>query len=125
MSPSGQSEVFALFSQAILNRQNLTCIYKGQYREVSPHILGHKDGLETALVYQFGGESARGLPPRGEWRCLRLADVHDAKLRDGQWHTGGTHRKSQRCVDEIYLDVNLDIPHQPGRRSAQSSSGGR
>ena len=30
---------------------------------------------EKALTYQFGGQSSKGLPPGGQWRCLWLAKV--------------------------------------------------
>jgi len=113
---SGQSPVFLLFHRAILGRQQVTCRYQGLYREICPHILGHTDGMEKALVYQFGGESSRGLPPGGEWRCLNLAGVQDAAPRDGRWHSGGQHSQSQRCVHDVYVDVNTDVPNQPGRR---------
>jgi hypothetical protein len=113
---SDYSPVFGLFHRAILNRQQVTCRYNGQYREVCPHVLGHKDGRETALVYQFGGDSTRGLSPNGEWRCLNLAEVQDAEVRDGRWYSGGRHSQSQRCVQDVYVDVNTNVPDQPGRR---------
>ena len=74
----GHSTIFRLFHEAILKRQQITCRYEGRYREVCPYVLGHKDGSETALVYQFGGESSRDLPDKGEWRCFSLAKVRDA-----------------------------------------------
>jgi len=113
---SGHSEVFRLFHRAILERKQITCSYTGRYREICPHVLGHREGEETALVYQFAGESAGGLPQRGEWRCFRLAEVADVELRDGQWHSGAQHRKRQQCVDRVYIDVNTSVPNQPGRR---------
>ncbi|MBC8019905.1 MAG: PIN domain-containing protein [Methyloceanibacter sp.] len=112
----GHSEAFRKFHRAILERQQITCMYSGQRREICPHILGHKDGAEAALVFQFGGKSSRGLPRKGEWRCLRLSHVEDVEMREGAWHSGGDHRKTQRCVDEIFIDVNTSVPNQPGRR---------
>jgi len=61
---SGHSPPFLLFHQAILNRQQVTCLYKGRHREICPHILGHNGDQETALIYQFGGESEGGLTKR-------------------------------------------------------------
>ena len=46
----GYSSAFGTFHQAILDRRQITCIYQGLYREVCPHILGHKGGEEVALV---------------------------------------------------------------------------
>src|SRR5882672_5596152 len=110
----GHSTVFTLFHRAILRRQHVTCEYKGHYREVCPYILGHKDGREAALVYQFGGTSSRGLPPEGEWRCLTISEVHGSAARDGQWHGNAKHSKTQRCVDVVFVDVNVNVPNQPG-----------
>lgn len=56
MVRSEYSSTFLLFHRAILNRQQVTCFYKGRYRKICPHILGHTDSEEAALVYQFGGD---------------------------------------------------------------------
>ena len=116
MSQSDHSATFDLFHSAILKRQQVTCMYQGLYREICPHILGHRAGMEMALAYQFGGESSKGLPPGGQWRCLKLEDLKDIKLRDGWWYSGREHAKTQSCVDEVFVDVNEDVPNQPGRR---------
>ena len=113
---SGHSPTLMLFHQAIINRQQVICRYKGHLRQVCPHILGYKDGKETALVFQFEGESSRGLATRGDWRCLSLMEVHDAVTRDGRWYSAGRHSQRQRCADDVYVDVNTDVPNQPGRR---------
>jgi predicted nucleic acid-binding protein len=113
---SGPSEAFRLFHQAILERKQIICRYGDQQREVCPHILGHKDGDEKALVFQFGGKTASRLPPGGEWRCFNLNNVRDIALRDGPWHSGNRHLSRQKCVDKVYIDVNTDVPNQPGRR---------
>jgi hypothetical protein len=112
----GHSSAFRLFHRAILDRRQITCRYKQYYREVCPYILGHKDGREAALVYQFGGDSSRGLPPGGEWRCFTLVDVRDPATSDGPWYGDAKHSTVQRCVDDVFVDVNTDVPNQPGRR---------
>ena len=100
------SATYHLFRMAILNRKQITCVYRERCRELCPHILGYKDGEETALTYQFGGQSNTALPPGGEWRCLSLGLVRDARIRDGDWHTGQHHGQTQACVDIVDLDVN-------------------
>jgi hypothetical protein len=79
-------------------------------------MLGHKQGQEKALTYQFGGESRSGLPPKGEWRCLWLSKVKKAELRDGPWHTGNAHTKLQGCVESVDYDVNPASPYNPRHR---------
>jgi hypothetical protein len=113
---SDHSETFKMFHRAILDRQQITCTYQSAHREVCPHILGHSGGVEKALVFQFGGESSKGLPAGGQWRCLFLSDVADVKARDGRWYSGSDHQRTQSCVEEVYVDVNTDVPNQPGRK---------
>jgi len=55
-------------------RQQILCSYNGYRREICPVILGHTRGQEKALTFQFGGESVKGLPQGGEWRCLFLVE---------------------------------------------------
>ena len=116
MASLRHSPTFRLFHRAILDRQQVTLSYNGQYREVCPYILGHKDGRETVLVFQFGGGSARSGTVRGEWRCFYLSEVGNAQVRDGPWHGDAAHRTTQSCVDDVYIDVNTGVPNQPGRR---------
>jgi len=67
-----------------------------------------------ALTYQFAGESGSGrLPPGGQWKCLKLAKVEQATLRDGPWHAGSRHSLPQACVENVALDANPDSPYLP------------
>ena len=111
------SPAYDLFARAIAGRMQVLCTYDGYRRELCPHILGHtRRGEEVALTYQFGGQSKTGLPPGGEWRCLRLAKVADVRLRDGPWQAGSSHSEPQGCVDIVDLDVNPSSPYRPTRR---------
>ncbi|WP_298243640.1 hypothetical protein [uncultured Bradyrhizobium sp.] len=101
------SRTYALFRNAILAEQQVTCVYGGRHREVCPHIIGtNKSGEEAVLAWQFAGESSGPLP---QWRCLKLANVRGALAREGRWHEGGSHRITQTCVSNIDLDVNVDV----------------
>jgi uncharacterized protein len=113
---SGHSSAFRELGEAILKNTPVTLNYNGARREVCPHVLGHTNGDERALVFQFGGASRSKLPGGGEWRCLRLAGVSDIDLLEGPWRGGKYHRTVQRCVDQVYLDANEAVPNQPGRR---------
>jgi hypothetical protein len=100
------SPTYTLFRKAILAEQQVTCSYGGRRRELCPHIIGtNKNGEEAVLGWQFGGESSGKLP---QWRCLKLANVRDARARDGRWHEG-SHKSEQRCVANIDLDINIDV----------------
>jgi predicted DNA-binding transcriptional regulator YafY len=101
------SAIYALIRNAILAEQQVTCTYDGRRRELCPHIIGMgKDGEEVVLAWQFDGESSGKLP---QWRCLKLANVRNARARDGQWHEGGSHKSEQSCVAKIDLDINIDV----------------
>jgi predicted DNA-binding transcriptional regulator YafY len=104
------SATYALFRNAILTEQQVVCRYDGRVRELCPHIIGiSKSGEEVVLAWQFAGESSGPLP---QWRCLRLANVSDARMRNGRWLEGGSHRTQQTCVSKIDLDINIHVRKQ-------------
>jgi len=101
------SATYALFRNAILAEQQVVCSYDGRLRELCPHIIGvNKRGEEVVLAWQFASQSSGPLP---QWRCLRLANVRDARAREGHWHEGGSHLTEQTCVSRIDLDINIDV----------------
>jgi hypothetical protein len=106
---------YELFEEAMRSRKQVLCMYGGYLRELCPIILGHSQAQEKALTYQFGGQSKSGLPPGGEWRCLWLSKVSNARLRDGQWFAGSSHARPQGCVEVVDLDVNTSSPYSPKR----------
>jgi hypothetical protein len=101
------SSTYTLFRNAILSERQVVCTYDGHYRELCPHIIGtSKHGEESVLAWQFAGESSGRLP---QWRCLKLANVRNARARDGSWHEGSSHRISQTCISNIDLDINIHV----------------
>ena len=101
------SATYHLFCNAILAEKQVVCSYEGRHRELCPHIIGtNKNGEEVVLAWQFAGRSSGKLP---QWRCLRLANVRDARARNGRWHEGGSHRMEQTCVSQIELDINIHV----------------
>jgi hypothetical protein len=93
-------------------QKQILCDYDGFARELCAVILGHSNGEEKALTFQFGGQSKSGLPPQGEWRCLWLSKVSNVRLRDGPWYTGTRHTQSQGCVEDVDIDVNPLSPYK-------------
>lgn len=110
------SRVYDLFSQAMFEHKQVLCLYDGYPRELCPIILGHSNGQEKALTYQFGGTSRSSLPRAGQWRCLWLDKVSNVQLRDGPWRAGNAHTQPQGCVQIVDLDVNPNSPYNPVRR---------
>jgi hypothetical protein len=110
------SPAYALFARAMRERKQVVCLYDGWRRELCPIILGHTDGAEKALTFQFGGETGSRLRPGGDWRCLFLDRVTGVELRDGPFHAGDRHQVRQSCVAEVDLDVNPESPYRPKRR---------
>ena len=119
------SPTYRLFAQAMAERKQVLCRYDGHPRELCPIILGHSQGQEKALTFQFGGGSSKGLPPGGQWRCLFLAKVSDIQLRDGEWHSGDSHTQPQGCVEIVDLDVNPASPYSPTRRLPVAANSSR
>jgi hypothetical protein len=113
------SRNYALFERAMRLRKPLVCMYGGHRRELCPVILGHSQGQEKALTYQFGGESRSGLPRGGEWRCLWVSKVSDIQLQEGPWIAGSSHTQPQGCVEIVDLDVNPESPYHPERSVVQ------
>jgi len=101
------SATYALFRAAILAERQVICSYDGRTRELCPHIIGrNRNGEEVVLAWQFAGQSSGKLP---QWRCLRLANVGEARTREGRWYEGGSHRTEQTCVSDIDLDINIHV----------------
>ncbi|MFT3866035.1 MAG: hypothetical protein QM729_17345 [Solirubrobacterales bacterium] len=97
---------YRLIRRAIIDKRQVRATYQGRLREMCPHALGTKNGRRQALFFQFAGESARGLPPDGDWRCLPVDELTEVSLRDGDWHTDDRYGRSrQTCVDEIDVAV--------------------
>ena len=103
-----EDEKIALIRTAILELKQIACYGKQLPREFCPHILGTKEGVWRALVWQFDGQSEHGGLP--SWRGFNLFDLDDVTLRDGEWHRGWeTGRRKQHLIDVI--DTVVDPAH--------------
>lgn len=109
------SVTYWLFRRAMEKRKPVACLYNGFPRALCPIILGHSDGREKALVWQFAGEAERGNVP--DWKCFFLSKVASARLVDAPWDVGpGPHGAAQSCVKNVDVDVNPDSPYDPRQR---------
>jgi hypothetical protein len=108
------SAVYELFIEAMRSGKQVVCFYDGHAREICPVILGHTDGEEKALVYQFAGASSKSRVP--DWKCFVLAKVSKVRLRDGPLLGDARHVKGQSCVKDVDVDINPNSPYEPRRQ---------
>jgi len=87
-----------ILKEAIESKKSISCIYSGLFRLCCPHTLGRTNGIERVLVYQFGGESSKGLPRGGEWRCMELHKMSEVAITDHPFLTGTQFTTPQTCV---------------------------
>ncbi len=106
-------EIHQLLAEAIRTRRHVIARYHDEERVFSPHALGTKRGVAHILVYQFAGGSRSGLPPGGDWRCLKVEDLRDVQLQPGAWHTAPNVFNPQSCLDEVELVAEPLPPHPP------------
>tara|TARA_R110002072_G_C7823946_1_gene523605 strand:+ start:229 stop:558 length:330 start_codon:yes stop_codon:yes gene_type:complete len=109
MAKGGQITMnfYEIFREAVLSARPIRCHYHGYERLVCPHVIGRKNGAEQVLTYQYGGGSRSGLPPTGEWRCMRIAEATSAEVISGDWRTDHRHSRPQTCVDQIDVEVEF------------------
>ncbi len=96
---------YQLIRQAVINRNQIVCAYKGYERMVCPHAIGTTNGVPRVLVYQFAGSSESGLPPDGQWRCMDIPGMTQIRVQPGAWHTGNRHTRQQTCIKVVDLDI--------------------
>lgn len=102
------SQTYDIIRSAIEKKQQVFASYDGRPREMCPHSIGTKNGVEQALFFQFGGDSSKGpitTDTKDNWRCVILSKLSNVTVRDGTWHTFGNHSMPSTCIDTIDLQV--------------------
>ena len=103
----------AQLRSAIIHRQPIAALYRGDRRLFCPHLLGwNRHRRLQVLCYQYGGDSESGLMPAGasdNWRCLAVENLSQVELLHGHWQTAENHSRPQTCIEEVELDVD-DYP---------------
>lgn len=107
--PNHLAERFDVISDAIAKRLQLVLDYGGYRREVCPHSIGWKGDHLSCFAWQFGGRSAHGLPPGGQWRCLHVETMRNVTSRPGEWHTGRLDPQTSPCIDDYVAYVGFPI----------------
>jgi hypothetical protein len=104
---------YQLLRQAIVEGKQAVFDYQGYEREVCPHTIGLKAGLEKVLTFQFAGGSSSGLAAGGQWRCLFISDITNVRIREGEWHTRDAHSRPQTCIDHVDVEVRVSGDGEP------------
>lgn len=93
--------VYDIVRKAIRNKEIIVATYDGFVREMCPHVLGIKNGVEQALFLQVGGGSRKGLDrdPTKNWRCIKLDRLTDVSAKPGEWQTAPNYANPQGCVE--------------------------
>lgn len=105
------SNLYREIRSAIEKKQQVIATYSNHRREMCPHAIGiGPSGDEQAIFFQFAGTSSKGdaslLQEADRWRCLKIVGLSDVEIRDGDWHTGGNHSRSNTCIAEVDLEVD-------------------
>jgi hypothetical protein len=96
---------YDLIRKALIDRNQVICFYQGFYRECCPHCIGTKRGRSHVLMFQFAGQSSRGLPLGGNWRCMDIDDLSQVTVQSGPWYTDPRHSRPQTCIDIVDVEV--------------------
>src|ERR1051326_6371906 len=96
---------YDLIRDAILQKKQLNCEYKGKQRKICPLVLGTKAGKQKVFVWQFDGTSNTNLPVGGDWRCMFVEELTSVSASDGEWHSGSQTSRPQTCVEEVDVAV--------------------
>ena len=102
------SSIYQVIRNAILNKQQVIATYDGFHREMCPHVIGLKSGIEQALFYQFAGDTSKGPireQTKNNWRCITISKLTNVSVKDGEWHTFESHSRPSTCVDTIDVEV--------------------
>lgn len=103
----GVHNTYTFIKDCITEKKSISFMYKDHERICSPHTIGHFNGIERVLVYQYGGTSSQGLPAGGSWRCIDLSGVSNLTIVSPQeWHTGDRHTRKQSCIQNVDLEVD-------------------
>ncbi|PYD75414.1 hypothetical protein [Novacetimonas pomaceti] len=72
----------------------------------SPHALGEGDGGGLVLISRGEDAHEKGVPPTGQWSCLRLADITDVKLLPEEpFHVGHPDAHALKALHKIDIRV--------------------
>lgn len=94
------ADVDNMIRNAIASKNIIKFTYQGRQRIAEPHICGIHSGRKQLLVYQIGGDSARGDLPN--WRRFNVDEISSIQITSQSFNArqpllSGKHR----VFDEI------------------------
>jgi hypothetical protein len=92
---------------AIGEKRCLTGLYDGAVRHFAPHAVGNaRDGTPAVFVFQYAGETKKGLPIGGQWRCFQLARLSHLRVNEHRWRSLSNYSlKRQNCLATIEVGL--------------------
>jgi hypothetical protein len=96
-----------LLIAAIREKRCLTGLYDGGVRHFAPHALGTtSDGSPAVFVFQYAGETTKGLPIGGQWRCFHLDRLSHRRINEHRWRSRSNYSlKRQTCLATVTAGV--------------------
>ena len=111
-------ETRIILREAIRHQRPIVGVAAGLTREFCPHVFGQTDGEWMVLAWQFGGLSEYGLPEGGQWRCFNVDDLHDLKIRNGEWRRGWVSSIDELAEYIAIVDTAVDPAFGPEVRGS-------
>jgi hypothetical protein len=107
---------YSAIKAAIESRTCISCGYKGHTADICPHTIGMDDkGEPKVLAYQYGGGSARDVPPQGGWRCLSVRGVSGVVENDDRWPASLNSAQPDGCVTRVEASIPKERPPKKSR----------
>jgi hypothetical protein len=98
------SRAYVLIKQAMEEKKQLSCQYKGYTRNFCPYVLGrNKHGKERVLALLVRN-TPEG-PITGGWECLEMESVWIVKVEEGAWLAAPAGARPDCGFETVDVDV--------------------
>lgn len=100
-------ELILNITRAITNKLPIAVFYKGDTRDICPHLLGEtKDGRLVVHGFQFGGGSSKGpvTPETGSWKYFYVDEIEgNGFIVPGEWLPTGLAKTEGDYVPPAFI----------------------
>jgi hypothetical protein len=98
------SRSFVIFKQAMEQKKQLSCQYKGYTRNICVYVLGfNKNGKERALALLVRNTPSGPIP--GGWECLELESCWNVKFEEGVWLAAPADARPDCDIAQVEVSV--------------------